>query len=205
VRGPFQTIGKSTRPEFSGTTVRNGTSYYYVVSSENATGESGDSVVVNARPGAFVAAINCGGDAAAQFGPDANFSGGRTSDTRDPIAVEDVDAPAPQSVYRTTRYGGNLAYTFDGLKPGAAYLVRLHFAELNFSNPGQRVFHILINGGPVLENFDIVAVSGGKQRAVVREFTSPSDASGKLVISFKGVKDIGSCNGIEILHDTKSN
>jgi hypothetical protein len=197
--GPYKTIATTEKTEFVDTTVKNGTGYFYSISSSNALGESAGSDEVSARPGAFVAAINSGGKVAAQFSADANFSGGGTSDTRDPIDVKGVEAAAPQAVYQTARWGGDLAYTFENLKPGSAYTVRLHLAELNFSNPGQRVFNVLANGQPALENIDIVAITGGKNKALVKEFAAKAGEDGKLVVSFKGVKDIGTANGIEVL------
>jgi hypothetical protein len=47
----------------------------------------------------------------------------------DPINTSSVADPAPQAVYDTERYG-NFTYTVPGLTPGAAYTVRLHFAEI---------------------------------------------------------------------------
>jgi hypothetical protein len=200
--GPYKEIATTDKTEFTDTTVKNGTAYFYVIAGSNALGESAGSDEVSARPGAFVAAVNSGGAAAAQFAADANFSGGGTSTTRDPIDTKGVEAAAPQAVYQSARWGGDLAYTFANLKPGASYTVRLHLAELNFSNPGQRVFHVLANGQPVVENVDIVAASGGKNKAIVREFTAKAGEDGKLVISFKGVKDIGTANGIEVLESS---
>ncbi len=48
--------------------------------------------------------------------------------------------------------------------------VRLHFAELEDALPGQRVFDVQLQGQTVLEDFDIVAATGGKNRALVKQF-----------------------------------
>src|SRR6202035_453690 len=101
-------------------------------------GESKDSSEVSARPGAFVAAVNAGGRAVAQFAADAHYVGGTTSSTTDVIDTTGLVAPAPQEVYQTDRWGHDFSYAFPGLNPGAKYTVRLHFAEFHFSEPGQR-------------------------------------------------------------------
>lgn len=49
--------------------------------------------------------------------------------------------------------------------------VELFFAEPYFDKPGQRVFDIALNGQTVEKDFDIVAASGGKGKAVVKTYT----------------------------------
>ena len=48
--------------------------------------------------------------------------------------------------------------------------VRLHFAELDDTEPGKRVFDVKIQGKTVLEDFDVVKAAGGSRRAVVKQF-----------------------------------
>jgi hypothetical protein len=91
-------------------------------------------------------------------------------------------------------------YTIPNLTPGSAYKVRLHFAELAFSAPGQRIFSVAVNGTTVLTNFDIVAAAGGGRKAVIEEFTPTANASGQIVISYiKGSADYPKSSGIEII------
>lgn len=52
------------------------------------------------------------------------------------------------------------------------YTVRLHFADLENHSPGERVFNVKLQGEVMLEDFDLVAEAGGKDRAVVKEFKS---------------------------------
>lgn len=47
--------------------------------------------------------------------------------------------------------------------------LRLHFAELDDVQPGQRVFDVKVQGRVVLEDFDVVQAAGGRNRAVVKE------------------------------------
>ncbi len=91
-------------------------------------------------------------------------------------------------------------YTIPNLTPNSAYKVRLHFAELAFGSPGQRIFNVAINGTTVLSNFDIFVAAGGSRKAVVHEFTPTTDALGRLVISYqKGSADYPESSGIEII------
>jgi outer membrane protein assembly factor BamB len=53
----------------------------------------------------------------------------------------------------------------------AEYTVRLHFAELEDEQPGQRIFDVTLQGEKVLEDFDVAEEAGGVSRAVSREFT----------------------------------
>jgi len=54
---------------------------------------------------------------------------------------------------------------------GRTYTVRLVFAELERKGPGERVFDVLLQGRPVLENFDIVKEAGQPYRTIVKEFS----------------------------------
>src|SRR5262249_15641454 len=116
-------------------------------------------------------AINSGGSAAGNFLADNYFSGGTSATTTDSIDTSGVSNPAPQAVYQSERYG-NFAYTLPNLRAGASYTVRLHFAEFYWSSPGQRVFNVSINGTQVLSNFDIIAATGAKDRAIVEQYTA---------------------------------
>jgi hypothetical protein len=57
-------------------------------------------------------------------------------------------------------------------------MVRLHFAGTYFGTTGSRTFNVSINGARVLTNFYIVATAGGKNTAVVEQFTRPASSTG---------------------------
>ncbi len=152
--------------------------------------------------------INCGGPAVGSFAADAYFEDGKTYGTNTRVDVSGVPNAPPVQVYNTQRYGAS-SYTFPNLSPGAAYVVRLHFAETYFADPrpgrvespavGKRVFIVLINHKVVLEHFDILAIAS-PNHAVVKEFTVSADANGKIKVNFQS--NIGSeamINAIEIL------
>jgi hypothetical protein len=120
----------------------------------------------------------------------------------------DVDAsaarwPAPPAVYATARRGDAFAYSFAGLQPGAAYTVRLHFAERQATQPGERRFDVLVNGLGVLAGFDQLAEAGGAGRALVRESRQRASPEGVLRLEFRSVVGAAEVRGIEVLPDSK--
>lgn len=142
---------------------------------------------------------NSGGPAAGWFSADANFSGGTNGSTTAGIITTGVTEPAPASVYQTERYGA-FTYTIPGLTAGAAYTVRLHFAEIYWTAAGQRKFHVNINGVRVLTDFDIFAGAGTGKKAVIREFTATANSSGQLVVQYlHGSANNPQSSGIEII------
>jgi beta-glucanase (GH16 family) len=150
---------------------------------------------------ADVIAINSGGAAAGNFGPDADYSGGTAASTTSTISTSGVSNPAPQAVYQTERFG-NFTYTVPGLTAGASYTVRLHFAEFYWTKSGQRIFNVKINGTTVLSNFDIIAAAGGADKAIADQFSATANSSGQIAIQFITVKDNAKISGIEILQPT---
>jgi outer membrane protein assembly factor BamB len=65
----------------------------------------------------------------------------------------------------------------------ARYTVRLAFAELVHDAAGKRVFDIKVQNKVVAENFDIFQQLGGKNRALIKEFTG-FDADTELTVEF---------------------
>ena len=59
--------------------------------------------------------------------------------------------------------------------------VRLHFAELERAQTGQRVFDVKLQGQTVLAGFDIAQAAGGTNRAVTREFANVTAARALIV------------------------
>ncbi|HLV78967.1 MAG TPA: chitobiase/beta-hexosaminidase C-terminal domain-containing protein, partial [Chthonomonadaceae bacterium] len=142
-------------------------------------------------------AINAGGSAAGAFVADEDYSGGYPATFSGTVDTSLVTNPAPQAVYQTERWG-NFSYALTGLRPRTAYLVRLHFAEIYWSSPGQRIFNVSINGKQVLSYFDIVAAAGSNFKAIVEEFRTVSDSTGAINIGFTSVVDNAKVSGIEV-------
>jgi len=148
-------------------------------------------------PGAIQ--INSGGGTVGSWLADTDFSGGSSSANTNTIDTSGVTNPAPAAVYQSERWGV-FTYTVPNLTAGESYQVRLHFAEIAFRNAGARVFNVAINGSTVLSNFDIFATAGGGNKALVEQFTSAPDATGKITISYiKGTADVPKSSGIEII------
>ena len=187
-----------TATNFTDTTVTNGTTYFYVVSAQNAQGESPNSSEVSARPGPPTAiAINAGGPAMGAFAADIDFAGGSTINHTNTINLAGVTNPAPAPVYQTARVG-NFIYTIGGFTAGSSHTVRLHFAETFWTAAGKRRFNVSINGAQVLTNFDIFAAAGAMNKAVIQQFTANANAQGEYVIQFTAVTDKSLVNGIEV-------
>ena len=145
--------------------------------------------------------INAGGSTVAPFAADEDFNTGGEYSTTAAIYTGAAANAAPAQVYQSCRWATSFSYTISGLTGGAAYTVRLHFAELSWTATGQRKFNVAINGGSVLSAFDIFAAAGGQNRAVTEQFPTTANSSGQIVISFtNGGADNPEVNGIEILH-----
>jgi hypothetical protein len=129
-------------------------------------------------------AINAGGDTVEKFVADTSFDqGNQYTDTSTPIDTSGVTDPAPQAVYQTCRWDSSFSYTISELTAGAAYTVRLHWAELAWKEQGKRLFNVAINGVEVLSNFDVFATAGYK-KALVKEIKVTVPKDGQIVIAF---------------------
>jgi hypothetical protein len=131
--------------------------------------------------------------------PPAPASPSITTETTGIIDTSGVTDPAPQSVYQTYRYGTSFTYSIPNLTPGTSYTVRLHFAETYWSEPGKRIFNVILNGQVVLSNFDIFAAAGGSNKAIVEQFVTQPNSDGTITIQFETVDDFAEVNGIEVL------
>ncbi|MBV8437394.1 MAG: hypothetical protein JOY95_07780 [Silvibacterium sp.] len=197
--------GSVTATSFLDSGLTNGQTYFYQVTAVNSAGESAKSPEVSATPhqviaGAVVYQINSGGPAIGSFAADEFFDTGATSNTNNAITVAGVTNAAPAAIYQTDRYGGAFTYTLPALQPGAAYTVRLHFAEAYWTAAGKRLFNVAINGRQVLSNFDIFATAGGANIAVVRDFSATANSAGQIVVAFiQGAADLPKVNGLELL------
>ncbi len=143
--------------------------------------------------------INVGGGAEPPFVADEDSNTGGSASTTKPITLPaGLLNPAPMAVYQTNR-AGRLLYTIPGFTPGSVHTVRLHFAEIYFSKPGQRVFNISINGVVVLKNYDIIAHAGAAFTADIQQFAVTANSSGQIVIQLTdGTVDQPELSGIEI-------
>jgi len=204
LRGGAVIASGTSGTTYSDTGLSPQTTYSYTVEAVNSSGTSAPSNTATATTPSGscptcvdIVAINAGGGAQGSFAADEDFAGGTESSSTKTISTTGVTNPAPEAVYQSQRFG-NFTYTIPGLTAGTSYTVRLHFAEFYWTQAGQRVFNVKINGTQVLTNFDIIAAAGAADKAVVEQFTTTGNSSGQIVIQFTTVKDNASVNGIEI-------
>jgi hypothetical protein len=169
----------------------------YTVTASSGSVSATASITIAATP-TTVYQINCGGSASSPYTADQYYSGGTAASYTSTITTTGVTNPAPQAVYKTERYGA-ATYTFPSLTAGAAYQVRLHFAELYWTATGKRKFNVAINSTTVLSNYDLYAATGARYKAIVREFTTTANTSGQIVIKFTNVTDNATISGIQII------
>ncbi|MEM7545403.1 MAG: tandem-95 repeat protein [Pseudomonadota bacterium] len=128
----------------------------------------------------IVAAINAGGPALTQdgidFEADTGFLNGSTF--ADGNAGNGQQPVFDGTVFETERFGGadggTLSYEIP-VSPGL-YEVELYFAEIFASGAGTRVFDVTVEGQIVLDDFDILAQTGGDINQPI-VFTLPAGVS----------------------------
>ena len=148
--------------------------------------------------------MNVCGVAAGVFGSDQYFDGGHCDKFTATVDLSKADGAAPEAVYqskRTTNPGApGFSYVVTNLAEGHAYHVRLHFADDQSWNAGNRVFNVFVNGKLVLANFDIYAAAGARLRAVVKDvYSVKPDSNGNIIIQYQNVKGNALASGISIL------
>ncbi|MBK7671262.1 MAG: T9SS type A sorting domain-containing protein [bacterium] len=112
-----------------------------------------------------------------------------------------VPAGTPPGIFDTERWdpsGGDAMQWNFPVGSAGTYEVRLYFKNgyTGTSTVGTRVFNVLIEGVPVLTNYDIIA-DVGHQVAIMKSFVVTSDAN--LDIDFQHVVENPLINGIEIV------
>ncbi|MGV3505119.1 MAG: malectin domain-containing carbohydrate-binding protein [Adhaeribacter sp.] len=139
-----------------------------------------------------------------------NAGGSQITNSKGTFAADNFFAPAPgytystsnaiaattdDAMYQTERSAGADHGTFSYALPVSSgqYTVVLHFAELYFNAPGQRVFDVAMEGGLVLDNFDIVQKAGGNFTAINESFVV-NVTDGVLDIHFSALAGEGGVN-----------
>ncbi|XP_078175813.1 hercules receptor kinase 2 [Carex rostrata] len=92
--------------------------------------------------------------------------------------TQNYSSIAPLLVYETARVMGNtevvekrfnVSWRFF-VDPNFDYLIRLHFCELTYNRPNQRIFKIFINNKTAAENYDVYVRAGGKNKAYFEDY-----------------------------------
>lgn len=156
--------------------------------------------LASARAGTAGLAVAAAGGATGRFVAPYGFIGGQEGGAGNAVDVRGIQAPAPQEVYQKERWG-TFTWMASSLVPRGEYKVRLHFAELFYNQPGQRVFNMFVGGVPILNHFDVLKAAGGRDKALVREFTARADGLGRLTLSFQGSIIQGASSASDLLED----
>ena len=117
------------------------------------------------------------------------YTAGTAFSTSDPIANTTDDV-----LYQWVRYG-TFGYKFD--LPNGLYDVTLHFSEVGWTAPNQRLFHVSIEGTQVLNNYDIFA-EVGHDAATSKTFYSINVQDGQLNVDFTTVVNAGIISAVSI-------
>ena len=117
--------------------------------------------VLRVNMGGPAVSTTCGDFAADKY-PDALGARGGTS-----AAIAGTFDPV---LYQTERYSTNGALHFAFPVANGTYQVVLHFAEIYWTKPGQRVFNILLEGTVALDIYDIAYIAGQPFKATTLTF-----------------------------------
>ncbi|UOQ68633.1 FG-GAP-like repeat-containing protein [Hymenobacter volaticus] len=97
--------------------------------------------------------------------------GGRVESTRGSFLADQYFSPQPgntfatnasiegtidDALYQTERYGQDAVFSYALPLPNNQYMVTLHFAEIYWDTPGQRLFDVTAEGTKVLDDYDIL-------------------------------------------------
>lgn len=100
-------------------------------------------------------------------------------------------------ILNTMRFSGTFEYSIPFAN--GSHSVDLLFCEPFFSNAGEKIFNVFLQGQQVLTNFDILA-GAQKMQTVVRTFSNIVVSNNRLIVRFTSVKDQASISGIIIRH-----
>lgn len=148
-----------------------------------------------ANPGTTLR-INTGGEElnASQgvFAADAHFAPAPGFTYFSPTLIAGTDNDA---LYRTERSSTADNGSFSYVLPvtSGKYSVVLHFAELYWAAPGQRVFDVALEGALALDDYDIVKKTGGKNIATTETFLV-TVTDGKLDLHLSALAEEGGVN-----------
>lgn len=209
--GPYTKIGSAAGNAslYDDNSVTNGVTYYYVVTAVGGAGESAYSNEANATPNgtsptgsSAVVQIDSGGGPIDTWVADTDYSGGTNDYTTTAIDTSGVVDPAPMAVYQSRRFDASgFTYAIPNLTPGAAYTVRLHFAEYDSVYGNNRLENISINGAQVASAFAPIMAAGTINKAVTEQFNASADNTGTITIQFAtAIGSVNDCqvNGVEV-------
>ena len=124
--------------------------------------------------------------------PDSYFSGGTAGSTTSAIA-NTTDDP----IYQAYRDGASFSYAIP-LPNAGGYTVTLKFSEPSKTAAGQRKFDVAAEGTLMLDDYDIFAAAGARNKAVDQSFTVTVN-DGVLNLAFTGVLDNALVSAVQVV------
>jgi hypothetical protein len=170
--------------------------YYMAVTAYDDTGDESDfsnEILYQPAHSAVIWAVNAGGlkytdGQGIIYRGNTQFSTGGAYTTTAAIAGT-TDDP----LYQSERFG-DFSYAIP--VENGDYLVTLKFAEIYWTQPGQRIFNVLMEGVTVISKLDLVAKVGPN---AAYDVTIPVHVTdGKLNIKFKSVVDYAKVSAIMV-------
>jgi hypothetical protein len=171
-------------------------------------------ITVNPEPGLVLYRINAGGPAVTAVDGGPNWAAddvgpsplhNNVSNTGDwglvPTVNGSVPSTTPNAIFTTERWdppeGDEMQWDFP-VPIGTQVEVRLYLRDGYFgtTNPGDRVFDIVIDGNLVQDDYDIIA-DAGDDTGTMKSYVVTSD--GDINLDFLHVEENPTVNGIEIL------
>ena len=155
-------------------------------------------VIAPAAAGTTTLRIETGGTSAYMdttgrvWSADSGFTGGSVSLGFFPVANTVND-----KLYYTRRWGN---FVYGRSVTNGSYVLKLHFMDPFYSEPGFRKFDVFAENVQVLNDFDIAA-EGGYRAAVVKSFPV-SVADGTLNLSFRSVVENSLLAAVELVPAT---
>ncbi|MEZ4520678.1 MAG: malectin domain-containing carbohydrate-binding protein [Thermomicrobiales bacterium] len=153
-----------------------------------------------AQPGQSVVRVNVGGPALTDsrglaWQADSGSSGGGTYAVNSSIA-----GTADDGLYASERWG---EFSYSIPLENGSYDVRLLFAEIWFSYPGQRMFNVSLNGARVLTDFDILSETA--PMTALDKHVPVNVTGGVLQIAIaRGAVDYPKLSGFEVIRTSGS-
>jgi subtilisin-like proprotein convertase family protein len=186
--------------KFSDTAALPAKRYYYRVRAFNAAGVSASASVATTTPakGTTSARVRAAGttgfntSTGLSFSPAAGFTGGTATGATFPVAntVDDL-------LYSNYRQG--TSFSFSRAVTNGAYLLKLYFAEPTTTNTsGKRKFNIVAEGKTLYSNYDVAAMAGGVQKAIVFS-QNVIVADGALSLTLTGTLGQAILSAIEVV------
>lgn len=207
--GGFETpVAYASPHTITVTGLQPGVTYRYDVSNRVSgtsvkTTASGTLTTTHVNSGSEVLRVNAGGGETFPWKADFGYSdaGPGTSTTSNPI-VDAQGLPLSSTlydVYKSQRLGAQRYRFFVPVRSSPNhYAVTLRFAELYYTSPNSRNFHVTVNGAQVLTNFNVYSAAGAAFKAVDRTVIADG-SSGLIDIAFTSATgDNPVINGIEI-------